>query len=73
MKKLAMSVYVKASVLTGKAMRLLRDQNGQFVMEHATVFAIILAAAAIAIALLTNFMQTDMAPSLSSKVQSFFN
>ncbi len=51
----------------------LAENKGQFVMDHAVVFAIILVLGGIAMALLTTFMRTDMAPLLTQKVRDFFS
>lgn len=51
----------------------LAENSGQFVMDHAVVFVLIIVLGGIALALLTSFLQADMAPTLKSKIMEFFN
>lgn len=51
----------------------LAENRGDFVMDHAVVFVIIIVVAGIAILLLTTFLQTDMGPLLTQKIKDFFN
>lgn len=67
----AMLARLKADAVVAKGK--LADERGQFVMDHAVVFVIILVVAAIVIALLTTFLQTDMAPLIKQKILDFFN
>lgn len=56
-----------------EAMDKLTENSGQFVMDHAVVFVLIIVLGGIALALLTSFLQADMAPTLKSKIMEFFN
>lgn len=69
MDKFVMNLMTKKAV----AERKLTEQRGDFVMDHAVVFVIILVIAGIGITLLTTFLQTDMAPLLTQKIKDFFN
>lgn len=69
MDKLVMNLMAKKTVARHK----LTEQRGDFVMDHAVVFVIILVLAGIGITLLTTFLQTDMAPLLTNKIKGFFN
>lgn len=51
----------------------LAENNGQFVMDHAVVFVLILVLAGIALTLLTSFLNDDLAPTLRQKILDFFN
>lgn len=51
----------------------LAENNGQFVMDHAVVFVLIIVLGGIALVLLTTFLQNDMAPTLKTKIMDFFN
>lgn len=69
MDKFVMNLMTKKAVAECK----LTEQRGDFVMDHAVVFVIILVIAGIGITLLTTFLQTDMAPLLTQKIKDFFN
>lgn len=64
---------MKAMTQKAVAKRKLTEQRGDFVMDHAVVFVIILVIAGIGITLLTTFLQTDMAPLFTQKIKDFFN
>lgn len=49
----------------------LAEENGQFVMDNAMVFVIIVVAAGIVIGLFTAFLNTDLAPALKTKILGF--
>lgn len=51
----------------------LTAKDGQFVVDHAVVFVLIIVLGGIALALLTTFLQNDMAPTLKTKILEFFN
>ncbi|MEA4954810.1 MAG: hypothetical protein VB096_04785 [Pseudoflavonifractor sp.] len=67
-RKFCAAVTVKKSAVREK----LAENSGQFVMDHAVVFVLIIVLGGIALALLTNFLQSDMAPTLKSKIMEFF-
>lgn len=51
----------------------LREQNGEFVVEHGAVMLIILVVAALAIVLLKNLLNDTLAPTIQEKMLEFFN
>jgi len=52
--------------------RKLADQSGEFVVNHAVVFAIIIGAAAIAIVLINNYMEGDLVDMVTDKLADLF-
>lgn len=67
----ALSIRAHAGLLSAKSK--LKERNGQFVIDHAAVFIIILVLAGITLTLLANYIETDFASSLKSKINSLFN
>lgn len=65
--------YIRARLYTARMKDTLKDESGQFVMDHAVVFVIIIVLGALALLLLKNFLNNDMAPTLKTKVMEFFN
>ena len=63
----------KALIKKETARLKLAESQGEFVMDHAVVFVIILVIAAIVIALLVFFLQSELAPLLTQKIKDFFN
>ncbi len=63
----------KALIKKETARLKLAESQGDFVMDHAVVFVIILVIAAIVIALLVFFLQSELAPLLTQKIKDFFN
>ena len=57
----------------GRLKETLRDESGQFVVDHAVVFVIIIVLGALALAALKVFVTNDMAPTLKNKIMEFFN
>lgn len=51
----------------------LAEENGQFVVDHAVVFVLIIVLGGIALGLLTAFLNTDLAPALKGKILGFLN
>lgn len=51
----------------------LAESRGDFVMEHAVVWVIILVLAAVVIIVLRAFVKDDMNPLLTGKIKDFFN
>lgn len=51
----------------------LSGNNGQFVVDHAVVFVIIIVLGALALVLMKNFLSNSLAPTLNSKLMEFFN
>lgn len=66
-------LYFKTTTASRAYFQKLKADDGQFVMDHAVVFVLILALAAIALGLLITFMKTDLAPTLRTKIMEFFN
>ena len=65
--------YIRARLYTARMKDTLKDESGQFVMDHAVVFVIIIVLGALALLLLKNFLNNDMAPTLKNKIMEFFN
>lgn len=65
--------YIRAQLRTARLKDTLKDESGQFVMDHAVVFVIILVLGALALLLLKNFLNDDLAPTLKTKIMAFFN
>ena len=55
------------------AQRKLAEENGQFVVDHAVVFVLIIVLGGIALGLLTAFLNTDLAPAVKGKILGFLN
>lgn len=51
----------------------LTDDEGQFVVDHAVVFVLIIVLGGISLVLLKNFLSSDLAPTLKNKILEFFN
>ncbi|MET0018007.1 hypothetical protein [Oscillibacter sp.] len=65
--------YIRAQLRTARLKDTLKDESGQFVMDHAVVFVIILVLGAAALLLLKNFLNDDLAPTLKTKIMAYFN
>ena len=65
--------YIRVQLRTARLKDTLKDESGQFVMDHAVVFVIILVLGALALLLLKNFLNDDLAPTLKTKIMAFFN
>lgn len=50
----------------------LAEENGQFLTDNAIYIGIALGLAIIAIGLVTNALQVDLAPAVTAKIRSFF-
>ncbi len=61
------------SIPKTKAAAKLAEQNGQFIVEHAAVFAVILVIAAIAITLFVTYLQGDFSSLITGKINDLFN
>ena len=66
-------LYLRANKLSGHMKAKLLSNDGQFVVDHAVVFVIIIVLGALALTLLKGFIETDMAPVLKEKIMAFFN
>lgn len=51
----------------------LRETSGQFVMDHAAVFIIIIVLAGLTLGLLVVYVENDFSNSLKSKLNELFN
>lgn len=59
---------------TGDAVKeRLESNEGQFVVDHAVVFVIILVVGALALTLLRTLMNETLAPTVRQKILDFFN
>ncbi|MEA4993933.1 MAG: hypothetical protein VB060_08915 [Oscillibacter sp.] len=65
--------YIRARLYVLRMKETLKDESGQFVMEHSTTFMIILVVASLSLLLLKNFLNNDMAPTVKTKIMEFFN
>lgn len=65
--------YIRARLYAARMKDTLKDESGQFVMEHSTTFMIILVVAALSLLLLKNFLNNDIAPTIKTKIMEFFN
>lgn len=69
-----MNLAAAHAYLTAKtAKEKLGENNGQFVMDHAVVFVIIIVLGGLALLLLRNYLQDDLANTIKSKIDAFFN
>lgn len=60
-------------MLKTRAKKKLEENDGQFVMDHAAVFIIIIVLAGISLALLSRYVETDFANSLKQKINELFS
>ena len=67
------NLYLLAHKLSGDMKAKLLSNDGQFVVDHAVVFVIIIVLGALVLTVLKNFVETDMAPVLKEKIMAFFN
>lgn len=67
------NAYLRMQRSAGKARDTLQGNDGQFVVDHAIVFVIILVLGAIALLLMKNWLKDSLAPTLQGKVSDFFN
>lgn len=51
----------------------LAEEHGQFIMDNAMIFVIILLLGAIVVAAMTTLVQNDLIPSLRTKIMDFFS
>lgn len=50
----------------------LSEEKGQFVMDHAVVFVLIIVLGGSALVLLTTYLQNDLSTTLRDKINEFF-
>lgn len=53
--------------------RKLAENDGQFVMDHAVVFVIIIVLGGVSLLLLKNYLNDELSNTLKSKINEFFN
>ncbi|MEA4934341.1 MAG: hypothetical protein VB071_12305 [Lawsonibacter sp.] len=51
----------------------LQETDGNFVMDHAVVFVIIVVLGGIVLTLLTKYLNDDLSSTLKTKINDFFN
>lgn len=73
MSRIAAAAMVKGIFLREKVKSKLRSRDGQFAMDNAVVIVIIVVIGGVALTLLTNYLQTDLAATIKSKINEFFN
>lgn len=66
---LSIRAQAEADLYRGK----LAEERGDFIMDHAVVFIIIIVVAALVISLLVAYLNTDFSSMLKSKVSGLFN
>lgn len=62
-------LYLRAQAAKAK----LLEKNGQFVMDHAVVFVLILVLGGIVLTLLTAYLQNDLSTTIKGKINDFFS
>jgi len=65
--------YIRAQLRAARMKETLKDESGQFVMDHSIAFVIAIVLGGAALLLLKNFLNDDMAPTLKTKIMAFFN
>lgn len=65
--------YLRVRGLGKKAAETLENEDGQFVVDHAVVFVIIIVLGAVAIVLMRTYLQNDLSVLLKNKVEALFN
>ena len=65
--------YRRVRGLGKKAAETLKNEDGQFVVDHAVVFVIIIVLGAVAIVLMRTYLQNDLSVLLKNKVEALFN
>lgn len=73
MKKLINKIATATCLRALEAKAKLMERKGQFVMEHAVAFIIIIVLGALGILLLTTYMQGDLSNMFKGKVEGLFN
>lgn len=63
----------KLNKILAKAYLTMRSTSGDFVVDHAVVFVIIIVLGALGLMLLKNFLNDTMAPTVEEKILDFFN
>ncbi|SBV91277.1 hypothetical protein KL86CLO1_10098 [uncultured Eubacteriales bacterium] len=64
---------IRAMGVANRCRAKLAEERGDFIMDHAVVFIIILVVAALVISLLVAYLNTDFSSMMKSKVSSLFN
>lgn len=65
--------YIRAQIHAANLKKTMKDESGQFVMDHAVQFVLILVLGGIVLVLLKDWLQNTMAPTLKTKIMEFFN
>ena len=63
----------KACLCLNRVKASLKDRSGQLIMEHSTLFVVIIVLATAVLLLLKDWLQNSLAPTLQGKVMEFFN
>lgn len=72
MKKLIDRITARGHIAALEAKEKIRDDRGNFFMDHAVVFVLIIVIGGIVLALLTTYIQNDLATTIKSKISDFF-
>jgi len=67
------TLFTHAAKTAANIKQRLSSRNGQFVVDHAVVFIIIIVLAGVALLLLKDFLLNTLGPLLISKITEFFN
>jgi len=73
MKNLMNKIAIRTKLAAMGAKEKLTNRDGDFILDHAMVFVIILIVGGISIALLVTYLQGDFSTLVSDKVTEFFN
>ncbi len=65
--------YIRARLYAVRMKDTLKDESGQFVVDHSLQFVIAIVLGALGLMLLKNFLTNDMAPTVKTKIMEFFN
>lgn len=67
-----LALSVRSDLALRGACRKLKEKRGDFVMDHAAVFLIILVVAGVVLGLLLTYFRTDFADALKTKINQLF-
>ena len=73
MKKTINNLFTRSKLATRSAKEKLQDTSGDFVLDHAMVFVIILVVGAVVITALVNYIENDFTDLIKSQINAFFN
>lgn len=65
--------YIHAQLGIARMKEILKDESGQFVMDHTVAFVLTIVLGGAVLLLLKAFLTDDLAPTLKTKIMAFFN